>query len=233
MKMFFNQFKKFLKYKSSDSKKNTSELKDIVYSYSESLHFWFGLYLIYKEFEKKNIKDIQFNNQNPEYDKELKRALIVFRILKKTGGFFNLDEFEEKVDEICFILDKNLDQYKSYEDIKKYSNYNERIINKQYLSVEDFQKIFYISSYYKNVNVEKMRSYWNKDKKEYSFFEFIDNLELDDKDLIYDLKSMKPKYKHAFFVNTCRLIRKSSKKHKKVIDEYFDQKEKIEKLQKN
>ena len=221
-----------MKYKSSDSKKNTIELKDSRFSSSEGLHFLFGFYLIYKEFEYINIKDIEFNNEDPILDLQLKKYLIITKLTKDLGGFSDFNEMTDSFNNLHFLLITEFSNIFSHDDfsifIEKFYNDCRKKYNFKYLSVKKFQKFFYISSYYKNVNVEKMRSYWNKDKKEYSFFEFIDNLELDDKDLIYELKYFNSENdnKNDLLLDKNKIYNESIKEYILIIYEYF-KKEKI------
>ena len=131
--------------------------------------------------------------------------------------------------------------------IKLVNNFGEKY-NFENLSVEEYKKIFYISSYLKNMNIEKVRSYWNNDEKRFSFIEFVDNLELDDEELIEDLKSFKLKNNELsssinldeIFGKSAKdninifgeILEKSAQDYIKILDEYFKQK-KNEKYKEN
>lgn len=198
-------------------------------------------YVIYKEFEgklyEKNIK--MLNNENIELDYYLKFNFLFFDSIFKSGGFRTSSEFHQK---FVYFHEKVLDIFykKAVYKLKEAQNENfndnlcggfriHKIIfektrknfNFEHISAENIKKLFYFSSYLKNIEQIDLDDYF-KNLKKFDLEKFIDLLNLEDINLTRELKKEKSKFNIIIFIPEKEVIDKAYKRLKKNINQFLE-----------
>ena len=179
----------------------------------------FCTYVVFREFEgklyEKNIEIL--NDENIELNYFLKFKFALFDSVFKSGGFKTFPDFIDKfidfnrktikifykktIDKIEDNKSSKFNEY-SYEDYTTHKSNLEYIRKKfffEHISVENVKKLFYFSSYLKNLDEAEINYYYETNKT-YFLQDFIDLLNLEDKNIIRELKTEKSKFNIKTFI---------------------------------
>lgn len=173
-----------------------------------------GVYVLFKEFEEQNYENNikLLNKQNMELNYVIKDFLTLISAKVELGGFDCYDFSDKIFDDFSDKIFNNLTE----EEIKTHNSiyaYFMKHFDFEDLTAKKFKDLFYISNYLKNIKENHFNDYFKNNKKFY-LTDLIDLLNLEDKEIIDDLKSGKSKNYIKSNLTNYEIIEKISEKIK-------------------